>query len=254
MSVCQPILTGTTAYQAHGVVDPSMIQTWGPVPSHASSSYAPLQFTQALTGHTDLFACDDPSVVAQYLQYTPLQPTRTILGVQPSTIAEEMLYPETPSRSQCLSSPEGLLGTGFGLQGHDELAESRDSNTGMVSALATTATPPPLSHRTTYGDAPAHYDTVHGRADPDSLLTGGPEVLEMPARSDFGVVYNPHQRTPSARRGPFKDHEKREKTAHTRRIGSCIRCRMQRIRVSLSRTRSLFPPLGLEKEQTLTAI
>ncbi|KAI0195968.1 hypothetical protein F4808DRAFT_452796 [Astrocystis sublimbata] len=39
-----------------------------------------------------------------------------------------------------------------------------------------------------------------------------------------------HQRPPPVRRGPFKNKDDRERTAETRRIGSCIRCRMQRIR------------------------
>lgn len=37
----------------------------------------------------------------------------------------------------------------------------------------------------------------------------------------------------SRKRGPFKDPDLREQTARTRKIGSCIRCRMQRKRVSL---------------------
>lgn len=41
----------------------------------------------------------------------------------------------------------------------------------------------------------------------------------------------PPQRPPAARRGPFKDQTVRQKTAQTRKDGSCIRCRMQRIRV-----------------------
>lgn len=36
----------------------------------------------------------------------------------------------------------------------------------------------------------------------------------------------------SGKRGPFKDLALREQTAQTRKIGSCVRCRMQRIRVS----------------------
>ena len=44
----------------------------------------------------------------------------------------------------------------------------------------------------------------------------------------------PPQRPPAARRGPFKDQTIRQKTAQTRKDGSCIRCRMQRIRVRLS--------------------
>lgn len=40
------------------------------------------------------------------------------------------------------------------------------------------------------------------------------------------------QRPPAAKRGPFRSNDERERTAETRKIGSCIRCRMQRIRVS----------------------
>lgn len=39
----------------------------------------------------------------------------------------------------------------------------------------------------------------------------------------------------SGKRGPFKDPLLRKQTAQTRKRGSCIRCRMQRIRVSSSR-------------------
>lgn len=48
----------------------------------------------------------------------------------------------------------------------------------------------------------------------------------------FDIIL-PNQR--GGKRGPFKDRAAREKTAHTRKIGSCIRCRMQRIRVSFLR-------------------
>lgn len=36
----------------------------------------------------------------------------------------------------------------------------------------------------------------------------------------------------NGKRGPFRDQALREQTAQTRRMGSCLRCRMQRIRVS----------------------
>lgn len=208
-----------------------MIPISGPVPSHAI--YAPSSVSHALiSDHTDLFACDDPSDMAHYLQYAPLQPSRTILGSQPSTSAEEMLYPGSPLRSQCLNNSEALQVTGLGIRGHDGRMEPLDSNTGMAAALTTDPTPSPLSHQSTYGAVPARYDMAHDYRNPDSTLSGGAKGLEMQTRSDFDAVYKPHHRT-SARRGPFKDHEKREKTAQTRRIGSCIRCRMQRIRVSL---------------------
>ncbi|KAI5920041.1 hypothetical protein F4810DRAFT_453549 [Camillea tinctor] len=48
-------------------------------------------------------------------------------------------------------------------------------------------------------------------------------------RRRYDIVQS-NQRPPPARRGPFRSNDDREKTAETRRIGSCIRCRMQRIR------------------------
>ncbi|OTA92067.1 hypothetical protein M434DRAFT_75196 [Hypoxylon sp. CO27-5] len=47
-------------------------------------------------------------------------------------------------------------------------------------------------------------------------------------------IVQQNQRPPPARRGPFKSNDVREKTAETRRIGSCIRCRMQRIRCEIN--------------------
>lgn len=47
--------------------------------------------------------------------------------------------------------------------------------------------------------------------------------------SNFDILL-PNQR--GGKRGPFRDPSLREQTAQTRKIGSCIRCRMQRIRVS----------------------
>lgn len=52
------------------------------------------------------------------------------------------------------------------------------------------------------------------------------------ATAELDVVF-PNQKPPVAKRGPFSNKQKREQTAETRKIGSCIRCRMQRIRVSV---------------------
>lgn len=60
-----------------------------------------------------------------------------------------------------------------------------------------------------------------------------PAMLYQDSRYDV-MVSNPMNR-PAARRGPFKNNDDREKTAQTRKIGSCVRCRMQRIRVGTSR-------------------
>jgi hypothetical protein len=59
--------------------------------------------------------------------------------------------------------------------------------------------------------------------------------------SNFDILL-PNQR--GGKRGPFRDPNLREQTAQTRKIGSCIRCRMQRIRVgALSRSRLLVHPV-----------
>lgn len=54
------------------------------------------------------------------------------------------------------------------------------------------------------------------------------------------ALMRPNQKPPATKRGPFKDLQKREKTAQVRKIGSCIRCRMQRIRVSRMRKSKAF--------------
>lgn len=53
-------------------------------------------------------------------------------------------------------------------------------------------------------------------------------VARHEQQSNFDILL-PNQR--GGKRGPFKDPSLREQTAQTRKMGSCIRCRMQRIRV-----------------------
>jgi hypothetical protein len=225
--------TAGAPYEDFNTVGTPMIQTSGPVQSQGRDSFASSQVVDDQAG---LFACDDPSLVAQYMQnFPPLQPTR-IMGVQPSTSGEGMVYPESPSRSHYLDNHESSHITGLGIQGSTQLASTLDADNVMATALTSNVNSPPLARQATFVGMPPRYDMLNGYGEPDSLIGTGPDALDMQARSNFGVVYNHHQRTPSARRGPFKDHDQREKTAHTRRIGSCIRCRMQRIRVSLCRS------------------
>lgn len=197
-----------------------------------SESRGSFDSAQVVDSHAGLFACDDPALVAQYMQdFPPLEPTR-VLGVQPSTSGEGMVYPGSPSRGQYVNTNhEGSHFTGLGIQESTQLGNSLETDNGVGGALAHEVDSPALPRQASFVSMPARYDMLPGYAESDRLMPGDLEAMQV--RSDFGVVYNPHQRTPSARRGPFKDHHEREKTAHTRRIGSCIRCRMQRIRVSL---------------------
>ncbi|GKT48342.1 SCF E3 ubiquitin ligase complex F-box protein grrA [Colletotrichum spaethianum] len=56
------------------------------------------------------------------------------------------------------------------------------------------------------------------------------EEVDISAHSNSLDVVFPHQRPPASKRGPFKDQKAREETAATRKHGSCIRCKMQRVR------------------------
>ena len=64
--------------------------------------------------------------------------------------------------------------------------------------------------------------------------------------SNFDILL-PNQR--GGKRGPFKDPGLREQTAQTRKMGSCIRCRMQRIRVRESYPLRRSSPLGCDASE-----
>lgn len=110
---------------------------------------------------------------------------------------------------------------------------------GSVDMVAAMAGPQPL-HRAGSISAgpvpPPGYGLMHGYV-PDIASRDGcnpdgmPPQMSAMSSAALDVVF-PNQRRPPARRGPFQDPTQREQTAQTRRIGSCIRCRMQRIRVS----------------------
>ncbi|OHE93050.1 hypothetical protein CORC01_11689 [Colletotrichum orchidophilum] len=61
--------------------------------------------------------------------------------------------------------------------------------------------------------------------------------------ASLDVVF-PHQRPPASKRGPFKDQKAREETAATRKNGSCIRCKMQRVRCKTDPDDPKGPCLG----------
>ncbi|KAI5466070.1 hypothetical protein BGZ63DRAFT_347684 [Mariannaea sp. PMI_226] len=61
----------------------------------------------------------------------------------------------------------------------------------------------------------------------DGLPPAWADASLLDQHANFDILL-PNQR--GGKRGPFKDLSLREQTAQTRKIGSCIRCRMQRIR------------------------
>lgn len=90
--------------------------------------------------------------------------------------------------------------------------------------------PPVPSQEIVSPDGLCQYSMV---ADPGLVETVSPEGCDAPLyeqHSNYDILL-PNQR--GGKRGPFKDPSLREQTAMTRKTGSCIRCRMQRIRVSV---------------------
>lgn len=87
--------------------------------------------------------------------------------------------------------------------------------------------------------APPPFIPPNSQPASDSLhleYTNGPPRVPLsgwtivPSHSDRGdSQWHPRQQ---GKRGPFRDAALRQETAYTRKIGCCIRCRMQRIRVS----------------------
>jgi hypothetical protein len=59
------------------------------------------------------------------------------------------------------------------------------------------------------------------------------DLDRLPKTNPAVILLQSNQKAPASKRGPFATKEARDETAATRKRGSCIRCRMQRIRVSL---------------------
>lgn len=82
------------------------------------------------------------------------------------------------------------------------------------------------------GNGASRFETAVGYdVRPHAVASSGSYHDMMQRGSAFDVMLSNPLNRPAARRGPFKNNDDREKTAQTRKIGSCVRCRMQRIRV-----------------------
>ncbi|KAI0482334.1 hypothetical protein GGR56DRAFT_663312 [Xylariaceae sp. FL0804] len=71
---------------------------------------------------------------------------------------------------------------------------------------------------------------------PQGAMVSVPDKPQMAGQPPRLEIVDQNERPPPARRGPFKSNDIRERTAETRKIGSCIRCRMQRIRCETNPT------------------
>ncbi|POR31222.1 Uncharacterized protein TPAR_08564 [Tolypocladium paradoxum] len=149
-----------------------------------------------------------------------------------------------PEHPHLASPPGGAKGTTFP-QSQSEPALYASEYDAQGLPLRNTMTFPP--DYLTSNDQPHvnHVSHFTGTLDPNSgpfrsvtqfsMLVAGNVMEQQPwaeaslqhQPSNFDILF-PDQR--GGKRGPFKDPKLREETAQTRRTGSCIRCRMQRIR------------------------
>lgn len=157
--------------------------------------------------------------MAQYLSgYPPLQPER-MTGPQPATSREEIIYPNVSVASNATVT-----------HGVPALATQAEPyapvQAGPVPVTyAGSGDAPPFSGHGIVMNRPPRYHSVQ-------CFDVVPRTENASAQNESPVLdFFPAQRTAPVKRGPFKDQDSREKTALTRKMGSCIRCRMQRIRV-----------------------
>lgn len=225
-------MTTTAPYEYNGgsqlvVVDAISTPTTL-VPSQTSDYHA---FATAAAEVPGLLGCDDATLLGGYLpQYPPLPPSRPAGVEQPHTSSELMLYPGAMAAT-AYSGP--LPGTP-----HLATAPPQPSSQMMVqttqyapnSTLSETPLPAHGGLAPMAGPGPG-YGVLAGYSTPNNVVgegsAGGTEVYNGPSKLDVVVL---PQRAPPAKRGPFRNQAERQKTAYTRKIGSCIRCRMQRIR------------------------
>ncbi|XXG93968.1 hypothetical protein Hte_000218 [Hypoxylon texense] len=192
-------------------------QEYAPVPATAPYPYAPTRpyFDDRpsspgsvpgtiSSGQPNAFASTIPSTAPPEMPNYPLLHPNRPMAIQPTTSGESMVYSEALAGQQYFSQPELHHGL---------------PNPGPSHGMG----PQP------YGPPPLRQHSVNEGVYPQQV--DRTPLVSKPRELD---IVQPHQRPPAARRGPFKSNDDRQKTAETRRIGSCIRCRMQRIRCEIN--------------------
>ncbi|KAI1157156.1 hypothetical protein F4825DRAFT_467981 [Nemania diffusa] len=211
-SVCSPCMTcepqgyaGIPATSPYGYTETRPYVDQKPPSSHSM----PSTLSQV---PSSLFASNSPLVTQQpFPDYSILQPNRSMATdqwtVQPTTSGEGMVYPG-PVGSQGYPAQPGM---------QSSPPVSPTNHATRIQTFVTTSSETHEGPRRQYSTTQAH---THTEVDRTRTHLQSREL-------DF---VSPNQRPPPARRGPFRNQHDRERTAETRRIGSCIRCRMQRIR------------------------
>lgn len=193
-------------------------------------------------GQSGLFDIEDPTHSAHLQSYPALQPV-SHFGGQPTTSPETMVYPSLDTNQGFLKSETSPVflkseGAGPGFRAPEFQSAQTPIHPGeTIYAHASI----PRSEGHSYirqglvgYQLPPRYRIPNGYAHADGLGSEQVGHCQTVSQGNGLEVVLPNHKPPTTKRGPFKNQEKRQQTAHVRKIGSCIRCRMQRIRVGES--------------------
>lgn len=187
----------------------------------------------------------DASHSEQQLQekYPVLQPVN-YLSTQPPVSQEPMGYqpfnmqPGIPKSetSPTFMKPEGVEHDYLPINLHvsptaaPHTVETDYSNTGMVEPKSGSY----AHHDMVRYQGQQRYHLSHGYGPSEGVQSEHFDYFPLASQGSGVELAPPNHKPQVTKRGPFKDPQKRAKTAQVRKIGSCIRCRMQRIRVRQS--------------------
>lgn len=191
--------------------------------------------------HPLMFGTEESTHATHLQGYPPLQPTNH-LNSQPSTSSDTMVYAAQDTNHRFLKSEASPTfvkseGTdpGFAVSGfhsntapHHTAAETSYTHSGLARPEGSFVRQSVVGYQT----QPPQYSFLHGYNPTDGLNAEQVDRFQLAQQGGGLEVVMPNQKPPITKRGPFRNQEKRKQTAHVRKIGSCIRCRMQRIRVS----------------------
>lgn len=173
---------------------------------------------------------DSANVPAFTEQHPPLQPAR---HTQMRYQAPQDVIPSLETNSPFMKQEKPAKGEDF--QHH----ANSTNPTYMYSASSSHPTsgmeyPDPVPYpQHDMARYQTQYPVSHGFMSAGAIHQESFDYFPLPSQGNELGMMTPTQKPAPTRRGPFKDPQARIRTAQTRKMGSCIRCRMQRIRVRL---------------------
>lgn len=190
--------------------------------------------------HPFVFGDEESNHAAHLQGYPPLQPT-SHMSNQPTNSSDTMVYAAQDTNHGFLKSEasptfvksEGA-DPGFPISGFQGNAAPSHTVGETPYTHSGIARPENYARQGVVGyqAPPPQYSFLHGYPPTDGLSAEQLDRFQLVQHGNALEVVMPNHKPPITKRGPFRNQEKRKQTAHVRKIGSCIRCRMQRIRVS----------------------